>query len=168
MKKTIKKPRPSNQKPHLQVGDLIPDITLKNSRHEDVNLRSLAGKKVVLYFYPKDDTPGCTLEGQQFTALKESFYQANTLVFGISRDTCESHAKFIDKYSFQVELLADTSEEACQAFDVIKEKNMYGKMVMGIERSTFIFDENLKMTHEFRKVQADGHAQAILELVSKG
>lgn len=146
---------------------MIPDLVLKNSRGEPVNLRSFPGSKVVLYFYPKDDTPGCTLEGQQFTALKNQFAEANTHVFGISRDTCESHQKFIDKYQFQVELLADTDEEACQVFDVIKEKNMYGKMVMGIERSTFIFDVDQKMTHEFRKVQADGHAQAVLDIVSK-
>ncbi len=130
-----------------------------------MDLRSFAGKKVILYFYPKDDTPGCTLEGQQFTALIEEFNQAGALVFGISRDTCQSHAKFIDKYQFKVELLADTEEKACQAFDVIKEKNMYGKMVMGIERSTFVFDEQQKLVHEFRKVQAEGHAQMILGLL---
>ncbi|MFN8845943.1 MAG: peroxiredoxin [Bdellovibrionales bacterium] len=144
---------------------MIPSLVLKNSQGENVDLRSFAGKKVILYFYPKDDTPGCTLEGQQFTALKEQFSQANAVVFGISRDTCQSHAKFIDKYNFQVELLADTDEKACQAFDVIKEKNMYGKMVMGIERSTFVFNEEQKLTHEFRKVQADGHAQMILDLL---
>jgi peroxiredoxin Q/BCP len=159
------KPRPSSPQLHLQLGDLIPQLILKNSQGEAVNLHSFAGKKVILYFYPKDDTPGCTLEGQQFTALREEFDRANAVVFGISRDTCQSHAKFIDKYNFKVELLADTEEKACQIFDVIKEKNMYGKMVMGIERSTFVFDEQQKLIHEFRKVQAEGHAKMILDLV---
>lgn len=120
---------------------------------------------MVLYFYPKDDTPGCTLEGQQFTQLIEQFKQANTLVFGISRDSVKSHDKFKCKYNFGFELLSDENELVCGLYDVIKEKNMYGKKVMGIERSTFIIDENGNLAREFRKVQADGHAAAMLDEV---
>lgn len=152
--------------PPLQVGDLMPTLILPNSKGERVALRNLKGKKVVLYFYPKDDTPGCTLEGQQFSQLAAEFSKANTLVFGISRDSVKSHDKFICKYDFKIELLADEESKACQLFDVIKEKNMYGKKVMGIERSTFVFDEKLRLIHEFRKVKADGHAAEVLKLIS--
>lgn len=118
---------------------------------------------MVLYFYPKDDTPGCTLEGQQFTQLHSEFEKANTLIFGISRDSVKSHDKFKCKYNFGFELLSDEKEEACQLFDVIKEKNMYGKKVMGIERSTFVIDGNGNLVKEYRKVSADGHAAQVLE-----
>lgn len=130
-----------------------------------MDLHTFKGKKVVLYFYPKDDTPGCTLEGQQFSALVSEFKKANAVVFGLSRDSVKSHDKFICKYNFKVDLLSDEDEVACQIFSVVKEKNMYGKKVFGIERSTFIFDENLKMTHELRKVQAEGHAEMVLNLL---
>lgn len=149
----------------LQVGDVLPDLELRNSKGEAVNLQDLKGKNVVLYFYPKDDTPGCTLEGQQFTALKKKFDQLNAVIFGISRDSVKSHDKFICKYDFKIELLSDSEEAACAAFDVIKEKNMYGKLVMGIERSTFLFSEKGVMTHALRKIKADGHAEEVLKIL---
>ncbi len=149
----------------LQVGDHLPKIELKNSKDETINLNALKGQNVVLYFYPKDDTPGCTLEGQQFSKLIKSFQKLNTVVFGISRDSVKSHDKFICKYDFKIELLSDPEEVACKIFDVIKEKNMYGKIVMGIERSTFVFNEKGKLTFEFRKVKADGHAEEILKVL---
>jgi peroxiredoxin Q/BCP len=149
----------------LRVGDSLPNIELFNSQGKTVSLPDLVGKNVVLYFYPKDDTPGCTLEGQQFTKLKKKFEQLNTIIFGISRDSVKSHDQFICKYDFKVELLSDSDELACKAFDVIKEKSMYGKTVLGIERSTFLFNEKGLMTHEFRKVKADGHAEEILKVI---
>ncbi len=120
---------------------------------------------MILYFYPKDDTPGCTLQGQEFNQHLKAFADANTKIYGISRDSVESHCKFIDKYGYQFELLSDADEKLCQLFDVIKEKNMYGKMVLGIERSTFVIDENQKLIAEFRKVSAAGHAEQMLELI---
>jgi peroxiredoxin Q/BCP len=148
---------------HLQLGEVVPSLTLQDSQGQDHNLSEFKGKKVVLYFYPKDDTPGCTLEGQQFTQLYPEFQNANTIVFGVSRDSVQSHDKFKCKYGFGFELLSDKDEKACQLFDVIKEKNMYGKMVLGIERSTFVIDENGKLVKEYRKVTADGHAKQVLE-----
>lgn len=120
---------------------------------------------MILYFYPKDDTPGCTLEGQDFSRLLAEFKKNNVEVFGVSRDSVASHCKFRDKFGFRFELLSDADESLCRLFDVIKEKNMYGKKVMGIERSTFIIDENQKLVAEFRKVKADGHAEAMLDFV---
>lgn len=138
-----------------------------SSSGENISLSSLQGKKVILYFYPKDDTPGCTLEGQEFNRHLKDFADLNTKIFGISRDSVASHCKFIDKYGYQFELLSDEDEKLCQLFDVIKEKNMYGKIVMGIERSTFVLDENSVLIGEFRKVQAAGHAEAMLQFIKE-
>lgn len=154
---------PKASHPSLPVGSSIPALVLQDSQGQEHNLREYKGKKVVLYFYPKDDTPGCTLEGQQFTQLHSEFEKANALVFGISRDSVKSHDKFKCKYNFGFELLSDEKEEASKAFDVIKEKNMYGKTVMGIERSTFVIDENGNLVKEYRKVSPDGHAAQVLE-----
>lgn len=148
-----------------KVGDKISDFSVMNSQGEEVTLESLLGQKTILYFYPKDDTPGCTLEGQQFTALYPKFKKRKIQIFGISRDSVKSHDKFKCKYEFPFELLSDKDEVLCKFFDVIKEKNMYGKKVLGIERSTFILDEDGKLTHEFRGIKADGHAQAMLEQI---
>lgn len=147
------------------VGSVVPDFKVKSSSNAEFQFSSLKGKKVVLYFYPKDDTPGCTLEGNDFSRLMSEFAALNTVVYGISRDTVASHCKFIDKYGFKIELLSDEQEEMCKLFDVIKEKNMYGKISMGIERSTFIIDESQKLAVEMRKIKADGHAEEVLNLV---
>lgn len=128
-------------------------------------LSNFIGKKIVLYFYPKDDTPGCTLEGHDFTRLKDQFAAANTVVYGISRDSLKSHDKFIQKCGFKIDLISDEDEKLCKIFDVIKEKNMYGKIVLGIERSTFVIDEQQRLMAEFRKVKADGHAEQILQFI---
>lgn len=130
-----------------------------------MKLSDLRGKKVILYFYPKDDTPGCTIEGIDFNRLLPQFKKLNTVVYGISRDSVASHCKFINKFGFGFELLSDDQEQLCGLFDVIKEKNMYGKKVMGIERSTFVIDENQKLIAEYRKIKADGHAQAMLDAI---
>ncbi len=149
-------------RPSLPVGSSIPSLILQDSQGVEHDLTDYHGQKVVLYFYPKDDTPGCTLEGQQFTLLAHEFKNSNAVVFGISRDSVKSHDKFKCKYNFGFELLSDESEMACQLFDVIKEKNMYGKIVMGIERSTFVIDENGNLIKEYRKVSPDGHAAQVL------
>lgn len=145
----------------------IPNLTLLNQNSAKIKLKSLQGQKVVLYFYPKDDTPGCTIEGIDFNRLLSQFKKANTVVFGVSRDSVKSHIKFCDKYSFKFDLLSDEDEKLCQHFGVIKEKNMYGKKVMGIERSTFIFDEDQSLAGEYRKVKAEGHAEFILNEIKK-
>jgi peroxiredoxin Q/BCP len=121
----------------------------------------------VLYFYPKDSTPGCTTQGIEFNELLSQFKKQNTEVYGISRDSLKSHDKFICKYDFKFHLLSDDDEAVCQLFDVIKEKNMYGKKVMGIERSTFIIGEDQKLIAEFRKVKAAGHAHEILKFIKE-
>lgn len=121
------------------------------------------GKLLVLYFYPKDSTPGCTTEGQQFRDLYPQFQAANTEIFGISRDSLKSHENFKAKQNLPFHLLSDVSETACQLFNVIKMKNMYGKQVRGIERSTFLMDTRGSLRQEWRGVKVDGHAQAVLD-----
>lgn len=121
---------------------------------------------LVVYFYPKDSTPGCTTEAQEFSALLPQFQAAGYTVVGISRDSSHSHSKFIDKYALTLTLLADSEETVCRQFDVIKEKNMYGKKVMGIERSTFVLDTAGNIVHTWRKVKAKGHAQAVLDTLT--
>lgn len=153
--------RPS--KAPVQVGSPVPNFALLDSQGQMHKLDDYEGKKVILYFYPKDDTPGCTLEGQQFTQLLPEFEKQNAVVLGVSRDSVKSHDKFKCKYGFNFELLSDEKETLCQTFDVIKEKNMYGKKVMGIERSTFVIDEQGKLLREYRKVTADGHAAQVLQ-----
>jgi peroxiredoxin Q/BCP len=147
------------------LGSALKDFKIASTQGLDLVLSSLQGKKVVLYFYPKDNTPGCTTESIEFNELLPEFKKANTEVYGISRDSIKSHDSFKNKFQFKFELLSDVDESVCKAFDVIKEKNMYGRQVMGIERSTFVIDENGKLVGEFRKVKAEGHARAILNFV---
>ena len=144
------------------VGKSLPAISVESSSGKTVNLGELKGQKVILYFYPKDDTPGCTIQGNEFNNFLSEFKKINTAIYGISRDSIKSHEKFIQKFDFKFDLLSDPDEKLCQFFDVIKEKNMYGKMVLGIERSTFVADENGKIILEYRKVKAEGHAAQVL------
>lgn len=146
------------------IGQAIPNFEIE-STSGSVSLEGLKGKNVVLYFYPKDSTPGCTIEGHEFSKLLPEFEEANTVVYGVSRDDMDSHNKFKDKECFNVELLSDTDETLCRMFDVIKEKNMYGKKVIGIERSTFVLDSEGKVMAEWRKVSAQGHAQEVLNKI---
>lgn len=146
----------------IKLHEKMSEFSVLNSKSEEVSLKDFLGKKTVLYFYPKDDTPGCTLEGQQFTQLHNKFKKKNAQIFGVSRDSVKSHDKFICKYDFTIELLSDPDEVLCKIFDVIHEKNMYGKKVLGIVRSTFILNEKAELTHEFRGIKADGHAEEIL------
>ena len=120
---------------------------------------------MVLYFYPKDATPGCTIEAGNFRDLIEEFTKANTLVIGVSRDSLKSHESFKSKYDLPFELISDTQETLCQIFDVIKMKNMYGKVVQGIERSTFVFDSKGVLRHEWRGLKVAGHVEEVLSSV---
>ena len=126
-----------------------------------------AGRQVVLYFYPKDNTPGCTTEGQQFRDLHAQFVKAGAVVAGVSRDSLKSHENFKGKMGFPFPLLSDADEALCKQFDVIRMKNMYGKQVRGIERTTFVIDREGKLAHEWRKVKVEGHAREVLEFVAK-
>ena len=150
-----------------QVVDLAPSFSLKNQNGELVSLEDFRGQWVILYFYPKDSTPGCTLEGQQFSRLHKEFVKENTVILGVSKDSVSSHEKFKSKYNFPFELLSDEDGKLCEAFDVIKEKNMYGRKFMGIERSTFLLDENHVVVGEFRKISLAGHAEFILQEIRK-
>ncbi|KYG65415.1 peroxiredoxin [Bdellovibrio bacteriovorus] len=151
----------------IAMGKKVPNFKIPSSNGDTFSLTDLKGKKVILYFYPKDSTPGCTTEGIEFNELLAQFKKQNAVVYGISRDSLKSHDKFICKYDFKFELLSDEDEEVCQLFDVIKEKNMYGKKVMGIERSTFVIDEDQKLVGEFRKIKAQGHAAEILKFIKE-
>lgn len=149
----------------IVLGKKVPAFKVPSSSGEIFALTAKKGKKIVLYFYPKDNTPGCTTESIEFNELLSQFKKHNAEVYGVSRDSLKSHDKFICKYDFKFELLSDENEELCQLFDVIKEKNMYGKKVMGIERSTFVIDEDQKLVGEFRKIKAQGHAAEILKFI---
>jgi len=128
-------------------------------------MRELLGNNIALYFYPKDSTPGCTTEGEDFRDNYRKFRRRNTIVLGISRDTLSSHEKFRDKHKFPFELISDPQEKLCRLFDVIKEKNMYGRKVLGIERSTFLIDAQGVLRREWRKVKVAGHVEEVLEAV---
>lgn len=149
----------------MMLNQPVPDFELPATGGQIFQLHRYLGKTVVLYFYPKDATPGCTLEGQQFRDLYGQFHALGAEVFGISRDSLKSHEAFKAKHGFPFELLSDTHETVCALFDVIKMKNMYGRQVRGIERSTFVIDGAGVLRQEWRGVKVDGHAQAVLEFV---
>ena len=150
-----------------KLGQKIPDFTVESSSGEEFSPAAKKGQRYVLYFYPKDNTPGCTLEGQEFNKLLPKFKKLKTEVYGISRDSLKSHDKFISQCGFKFDLLSDPEEVMCGIFDVIKEKNMYGKKVLGVERSIFVIDEQGKLILEWRKVKAEGHAQEVLGKISE-
>lgn len=128
----------------------------------EINLTELSTEWLVLYFYPKDSTPGCTTQAVDFSCIKKQFDTLNTTIIGVSRDSVKAHQNFTEKQSLSINLISDKDEVLCKHFDVIKEKNMYGKKVMGIERSTFIYHQG-KLIKEYRKVKAAGHAEQVLE-----
>ena len=148
-----------------QIGRVAPNFNLPATGDKTLELKSLRGKKVVLYFYPKDNTPGCTNESKDFAAQHAKFKRAGAVILGISRDSIASHDKFRAKFDFPFDLISDADEKACRAYDVIKEKNMYGRKVMGIERSTFLIDEQGKLRQEWRKVKVKGHVDEVLDAV---
>ena len=150
---------------HIQIGRVVPRFKLPATGDKTIDLKTLRGKNVVLYFYPKDNTPGCTTEGCDFKSHHLKFKRRNTVILGISRDSIASHEKFKEKFNFPFDLLSDADEKACQLFDVIKEKNMYGRKVIGIERSTFLIDGNGKLQNEGRRVKVKGHVEVVLDAV---
>jgi thioredoxin-dependent peroxiredoxin len=146
-----------------EIGKKIPAFSLPQSDGTVWKSADAKGGKIVLFFYPKAMTPGCTLEGQDFRDLQAAFKRAKTAVLGISKDSCARQAKFREKEKFPFELLSDEDEKVCRLFDVIREKTLYGRKFMGIERSTFLIDENGKLAREWRKVRVKGHAAEVLE-----
>ena len=150
----------------VEINKKVPNFKVSVTGKSELNSKDLLGKKVVIYFYPKDNTPGCTTEGENFRDLYPQFKKLNTEIFGVSRESIKSHEGFIEKYKFPFELISDPEESLCNLFDVIKEKNMYGKKYMGIERSTFLIDEKGKIVKEWRKVKVPGHADEVLEAIS--
>jgi len=149
------------------VGKKIKAFRVATTNTAELTTKDLADKPYVLYFYPKDDTPGCTLEGKDFRDQHAKFKRLGVRVLGVSRDSLASHARFQGKYDLPFDLIADTDEALCRQFDVIKEKNMYGRKVLGIERSTFLVDADGVLRREWRKVKVDGHVGEVLAAVAE-
>ncbi len=147
------------------LNRVVADFKCAATGNKTVQLKNLRGQKVVIYFYPKDSTPGCTTEGQDFRDLHSKFRRQKTVILGVSRDSLASHEKFKAKQKFPFDLLADEDEKLCRKFDVIKEKSLYGRKFMGIERSTFLIGDDGKLKFEWRKVRVKGHAQDVLDTV---
>jgi len=145
------------------MNRVVADFTSEATSGKKIRLKELRGQNVVLYFYPKDSTPGCTLEGQDFRDLHSKFRRQNTIILGVSRDSIASHEKFKAKQKFPFELIADPDEKLCKKFDVIQEKTLYGRKFMGVERSTFLIDADGKLRAEWRKVKVKGHAAEVLD-----
>ncbi|MDP9083438.1 MAG: peroxiredoxin [Pseudomonadota bacterium] len=150
--------------PTIDIGKKAPQFTL-NGTAGSWSLRDAAGRAVVIYFYPRDNTPGCTQEGEDFSAAFAQLQKTNCMILGISPDTVTSHEKFKKKMSFPFELLSDPEQQVCRLYDVIQEKSMYGKKYMGVERSTFLIDAKGVLRHSWRKVRVKGHAEAVLDAV---
>ena len=149
----------------IMLNQTVTDFELPATSGKTFKLSNYQGKALVIYFYPKDNTPGCTTQGMQFRDSYAEFKAANAEIIGISRDNLKSHENFKARFSFPFELLADTEELACGIFGVVKMKNMYGKQVRGIERSTFIIDKNGTLVREWRGVKVDGHALEVLNFI---
>jgi len=149
----------------IDIGKKAPAFSLEGTAG-NWSLRDAAGSAVVLYFYPRDNTPGCTQEGEDFAAAFAQFKKAKALIFGISADSLASHEKFKQKMGFPFELLSDPDQKVCKLYDVIQEKSMYGKKFLGIERSTFVIDAKGVLRHAWRKVKVKGHAAAVLAAVA--
>jgi len=149
----------------LKVGDTAPDFSLPSGTGETIALKSLRGKQVVLYFYPKDDTPGCTKEACGFRDDIRRMEKANTVVLGVSNDDLPSHQKFSEKYGLPFTLLSDENKAVSKAYGVYKQKSMYGKTYWGIERSTFVIDERGKLKAVFPKVKVEGHVEAVMSVL---
>lgn len=147
------------------LGDLILDFELESTGDKKFKLEDYRGKKLIIYFYPKDNTLGCTTESQQFSVLYEQFKTLNCEIVGVSRDSIKSHENFREKLGIPFNLLSDSSETICNRFEVMKLKNMYGKQVRGIERSTFIIDEQGKLIKEWRGVKVPGHVDEVLAFI---
>lgn len=149
----------------VTIGRKVPDFTAHATSDRKVRLKDLKGSRVVLYFYPRDNTPGCTTEGQDFRDHYAAFRKAGAEVFGVSQDSLKSHENFRSKQNFPFDLISDEDGSLCRLFDVLKMKNMYGKQFEGIERSTFLIDESGKLVQEWRKVKVPGHVAEVLQAV---
>ena len=147
----------------IEINCAVPDFTLMGSDNQEHKLSQYRGKKVILYFYPRDNTPGCSTEACNFRDSNDVFINKNAIIIGISRDSLKSHTKFIEKFNLPFIVLSDEKEEVCNLFNVIKEKNMYGKKVFGIERSTFIINEEGILIKEYRKVKVKDHVSTVLK-----
>lgn len=147
----------------VTINEAIPEFTANATSAKEVTLSALKGKNTVIYFYPKDNTPGCTTEGQEFRDAIEDFTSTNTVIYGVSRDSLKVHENFKAKHGFPFELISDPDETFCKLFDVIKLKKLYGKEYMGIDRSTFLIDENGVLKKEWRSVKVKGHVAEVLE-----
>jgi len=146
----------------VSLGKAIPDFKGKITNDLIIKFSDYKGQNIVIYFYPKDNTPGCTKEGEDFRDYFEDFKKNNTIILGVSRDSVASHDKFTCKYNFPFKLISDEDEKVCKLFDVIKEKNMYGRKYMGIERSTFLINHKGTLVNEWRKVKVKGHVEQVL------
>ncbi len=151
----------------MKIGAKLPNLNMQATGEQTINLAKIKGKNVVVYFYPKDSTPGCTTEGQDFRDRIKQFEALNCVIFGVSRDSIKSHEKFKEKQEFPFELLSDPEEKLCKKFDVIKLKKLYGKEYLGIERSTFLFNEEGKLTNEWRKLRVKGHVEEVLQTLEQ-
>jgi peroxiredoxin Q/BCP len=148
------------------MNRVVADFNCAATGDKTVRLKALRGSKVVLYFYPKDNTPGCTNESEEFRDLHARFKRAGAIVLGVSRDSLQSHENFRKKLELPFDLLSDPDEKVCRQFDVIREKSLYGRKFMGVERSTFLIDEQGKLRQEWRKVRVKGHAAEVLAAVN--
>ena len=151
----------------VKINTKVKKFKVSATNELEIDSTDLIGKSYVIYFYPKDNTPGCTQEGEDFRDLYKEFKKLKTEIYGVSRDSLKSHEGFKEKYKYPFELISDAEEKLCNLFDVIKEKNMYGKKYMGIERSTFLINKEGKLSAEWRKVKVNGHAAEVLEEVKK-
>jgi len=149
----------------MKLGDKAPKISLAATSELQVDLSKIKNKNIVVYFYPKDSTPGCTTEGQNFRDNFKVFEKLDTVIFGVSRESIKSHERFKEKQQFPFELISDPDEVLCNAFDVIKLKKLYGREYMGIERSTFLFDKKNKLVNQWRKIRVKGHVDLVLQAV---
>ncbi|MDB2550744.1 peroxiredoxin [Rickettsiales bacterium] len=149
----------------IGVGNTAPWIQSFCEDGTEIELSDLRGQNIVLYFYPKDDTPGCTIEAQDFTKYLPEFEKLKTIILGVSKDSKASHCKFIDKYNIGFNLIADEEKKLCETYDVLKEKSMFGKKYIGIQRSTFLIDANGNIAKIWRNVKVKGHAEEVINLI---
>ena len=147
----------------LSEGDLVPDVQLEGMEGQKISPADFRGQKLVIYFYPKDDTSGCTREAQDFTALAEEFERSGTWVLGVSKDDAKKHRKFTDKYELKIPLATDLDGSVCEAFGTWIHKSMYGRKYMGIERATFLVDRDGRIERVWRNVKVPGHAEEVLQ-----
>tara|TARA_Y100000022_G_scaffold19287_1_gene14694 strand:- start:129 stop:587 length:459 start_codon:yes stop_codon:yes gene_type:complete len=148
----------------MNINDKLSDFKFKIDENKVINSDDLKGNNIIIYFYPKDDTPGCTVEAIDFSKSKNKFSKFNTKIFGVSKDSIEKHKKFVTKHSLKIDLISDDAS-ICEKFGVWVEKSMYGKKYMGIERATFLFDKDLKLIKTWRNVKVKGHVEEVLDFI---